>query len=292
VRLATLMGSTKSKSIRKPMSAIGPKRTSVVAPHMSAFGGKADILFAAHMSAFDPKRTFTAAKSARDSVCNRPARHHAGSSSDYPSKSCHGANAGICIGLSIVVTRGGGDMQRRGGSGKPVKGRHSSRPRARKTLTAHVSTDHPQEQLGHVMRERDEALEQRAATAEILRVICASPTDVRPVFQTIVRNAVSLCAACLRTYSVSMVSLCILSPPTTSAQVMCICSGGNTRCGPTLLRYSGRVMLTKSVVRLEDVLTDPDYDQRFPRGHGLAANFGGADATRRRSARRHRRWLG
>jgi len=24
------------------MSAIGPKRTSVVAPHMSAFGGKAD----------------------------------------------------------------------------------------------------------------------------------------------------------------------------------------------------------------------------------------------------------
>jgi hypothetical protein len=25
------------------MSAIGPKRTSLVAPHMSAFGGKADI---------------------------------------------------------------------------------------------------------------------------------------------------------------------------------------------------------------------------------------------------------
>jgi hypothetical protein len=29
------------------MSAIGPKRTSLVAPHMSAFGGKADIDFAA-----------------------------------------------------------------------------------------------------------------------------------------------------------------------------------------------------------------------------------------------------
>jgi hypothetical protein len=26
-----------------PMSAIGPKRTSIVAPHMSAFGGKADM---------------------------------------------------------------------------------------------------------------------------------------------------------------------------------------------------------------------------------------------------------
>jgi len=27
------------------MSAIGPKRTSLVAPHMSAFGGKADMTF-------------------------------------------------------------------------------------------------------------------------------------------------------------------------------------------------------------------------------------------------------
>src|SRR4029434_324681 len=57
------------------MSAIGPKRTSLVAPHMSAIGCKADMAFcvitlsrslsgvkrtwlvAAHMSAFDPKRT-------------------------------------------------------------------------------------------------------------------------------------------------------------------------------------------------------------------------------------------
>jgi hypothetical protein len=29
----------------RPMSAFGPKRTSVVAPHMSAFGGKADMTF-------------------------------------------------------------------------------------------------------------------------------------------------------------------------------------------------------------------------------------------------------
>src|SRR4030095_15911287 len=59
------------------MSAIGPKRTSLVGPHMSALGGKADMtvcgnplsrwllgvkrtsLFATHVSAFDPKRTLT-----------------------------------------------------------------------------------------------------------------------------------------------------------------------------------------------------------------------------------------
>jgi signal transduction histidine kinase len=46
-----------------------------------------------------------------------------------------------------------------------------------------------------LFNETKEALERQTATSEILRVIGSSPTDVQPVFETIARSGVSVCAA-------------------------------------------------------------------------------------------------
>src|SRR5262249_11174917 len=46
-----------------------------------------------------------------------------------------------------------------------------------------------------LLNETKEALKKQTAISEILRVTSASPTDVQPVFNTIVRNAVTLCGS-------------------------------------------------------------------------------------------------
>jgi two-component system, NtrC family, sensor kinase len=119
-----------------------------------------------------------------------------------------------------------------------------------------------------------QALAQQAATSEILRVIRTSPTDVQPVFETIVRSAVSLCGSLFANVF------------RFDGELLHFAAGHNV--GPSyveLLRakypmrpdfsqVSGRVLLTKSVVRLEDVLADPDYDQQFPQAMGWRRMLG------------------
>jgi two-component system, NtrC family, sensor kinase len=101
-------------------------------------------------------------------------------------------------------------------------------------------------------------------TAEILSVIRASPNDVQPVFETIVRNAVSLCgglfANVFRFDGELLHYVASHNVGPSYADILRL----KYPMRPDSSQVSGRVVLTKSVVWLEDVLTDPDYDQQFP----------------------------
>lgn len=73
---------------------------------------------------------------------------------------------------------------------KAEKTRHRTAPKSR--ITGGIME---QAKLARVIRERDNALEQQAATAEILKIISQSNFDIRAVLDALVGSAVRLCDA-------------------------------------------------------------------------------------------------
>ena len=105
-------------------------------------------------------------------------------------------------------------------------------------------------------RDLGEALEQQTATAEILRVISASPTDAGPVFETIVRNAARLCNA-----SFAFVTLHEEGQLRLAARTECTPEfAGYLERGLPVDRHttSGRAALERHSVQVLDFMDDPD----------------------------------
>src|SRR5262245_57511421 len=116
------------------------------------------------------------------------------------------------------------------------------------------------EELGRLQtrgRELGESQEQQAATAEILRVICSSPSDVQPVFEAIVSSAKQLVGA----YSTALLRLI-------DGELHLVASSATTPLGDEALRAMYPLRLTqapllaqairdRAPLLIEDTETDP-----------------------------------
>lgn len=122
--------------------------------------------------------------------------------------------------------------------------------------------------------ELHEALDQQAAVADILRVVGTSPMNMQRVFEAIVRNVVSLCGSLFANvfrFDGELLHF-VASHNVGHGYVELLRQKYPMR--PDISQVSGRVILSRSTIHLDDALKDPDYDQRFPRALGWRRMLG------------------
>ena len=119
-----------------------------------------------------------------------------------------------------------------------------------------------------------ESLEQQTATAEILRAISSSPTDVQPVFDTIARSALRLCEggfAVVCRYDGDLLHLAAHSDARPEGvEVM----RRLFPMRPNRINMVGRAILTGAVAQVVDANADREYGREFTASLGNRTSIG------------------
>jgi two-component system, NtrC family, sensor kinase len=115
-----------------------------------------------------------------------------------------------------------------------------------------------------LFNELHESLQQQTATADVLKVISASPGELEPVFQAMLANATRLCEAkfghLYRWDGAALSLVAMLNTPPALAEAR---AKAPLRPGPN--EPIGRMIATKNVVHVADVTAEPAYfEERDP----------------------------
>ena len=120
------------------------------------------------------------------------------------------------------------------------------------------------ERIALLTRERDEALQQQTATADVLKVISGSPGDLGPVFNTMLANAVHVCGANFgimhRYEGGAFCHVAVHNVPPAFAEMR----RSNPVIRPSPGTGLGRVERTKKVVHILDLKSEQTYRDRVP----------------------------
>ena len=185
-------------------------------------------------------------------------------------------------------------MSKPRGGGKAMKGRSKAGGKSEKRRDRKTAKPKPKQSSGshaHVRRtssgirkvadvqqliqERDAALDQQAATSEILEVISRSTGDLQPIFAAILQNAVRLCDASFGDiYSWERDALHLLasynSPPAFAEE-----RRRSQRIPPSPDSPTTRILATKSPVHIADLTKDGAYVEKRSQASIAAVELGG-----------------
>jgi signal transduction histidine kinase len=121
-----------------------------------------------------------------------------------------------------------------------------------------------------LVNETKEALARQTATADILRVISASPTDVQPVLDAVAERAAVLCDSMHA--SVFLLDGGVLRPRASSSREPSHDATPNTVIFLKRSLVNARAFLDRQVVHVDDIV--PLLDAEYPDTRGIQRHFG------------------